>query len=470
MATVSSQIRFGMAAGLCAMLLVAVSCSGRDNSSPSTSVSATKTGCTGGVVVTDPLIAAPVTGGASSVYFSNAASVPQSKDCDGMRQFLSEPQPGLDLQSYVFYGHLDSSDGAVITFSTLGQTSTIGSGAANTSNVKAITTNTGDGVQLGGFAGGPATVMSGTTNPFSARATNAGDFLDVRVVDGQLGQPGSTLEITSSAESLDAAGKGGTTQVWIRATDRSGVAQWGYGPSGFFPQWLQPNQRTAVTDQHGGNVGDYLKASNDPMTNQGSYYYSSTFIDVEQFSVTRDGAVVASGTGGQLIADFVTQKFDDAAKAIIDNGVEWLEFTSFLTRDKAMKIGQVSQSSVGTLPYAVLVEDTGGRLTNGSLAAAQSWPIDGITITPDKTKTWTSPLSKKTYSTAYTVTLVDKGKTDTLTYTVLFDDQEIDTGGRIVYEGIFKVQGTFGGETIDGYSWGEIQPISGFDTQSTGSG
>ena len=50
--------------------------------------------------------------------------------------------------------------------------------------------------------------------------------------------------------------------LYVRARDATGLMQWGYGPSGFFPQWIYPDQRAAITGEYGNSVGRYL--SGDP--------------------------------------------------------------------------------------------------------------------------------------------------------------------------------------------------------------
>nr|WP_249419815.1 lipocalin family protein [Rhabdothermincola salaria] len=124
-----------------------------------------------------------------------------------------------------------------------------------------------------------------------------------------------------------------------------------------------------------------------------------------------------------------------------------------------MKVGVVEQASVGTLPYAIELRADGDRLANGSLAASQRWPIDGITLTPDAAATWTSPRSGKTYTMRYTAELTAAdGTRSSLTYEALYDDQELTVAGRTVYEGLFRVTGELDGETVQGYAWAEIQP------------
>lgn len=475
-----SVLRPIVVAPVLALALLGASCSSSDSgdsadSAAPTALAVSSGGCETGPVVGEALLTPTTATAPQSASFANAVVAPQSIDCAGMTTFISTPQPGFDLQSYVFYGHLTDTNGTVIPFSTLSQTqpAPAGSGspgAAGAPRTAAMTVNTGSGMTIGGLQGLSDTTIevSATSNPFSLRTQTstsgqAPQYVEARVVEGQLGHPGAVIELTAQVEAVMMGGaSAGVTpmQVSVRLRDVAGVGQWGFGPSGFFPQWIEPDQRAAITGTYGGSVADYLTASNDPMTDQGSYYYSSPVVDVEAFTITLDGAVVASGTDGELIADYVSQSFDAAAAAVVDNGVQWTEFSTLLDGGRTLKVGQTEQSSVGTMPYAMMLTTDGARLANGALAASQRWNIGDITITADPGSTWTSPRSGKSYATKYTAELTgtDGEGSASFTYTAVIDDQEIDVAGRAVYEGLYAVSGSLDGQPISGYAWAEIQP------------
>ena len=456
------------------LALVGAACSSTESadSGATTTVRVTPETCESVPAIGDALLTATTADGPQSASYDNDAVAPQSTDCGAMTTFISTPQPGFDLQSYVFYGHLAEPDGTIIPFSTLTQNQAVstGAGPATDLRVSAVTVNTGSGITIGGVDGAPdsAVAVSPTSNPFSLRsqtftADQEPQYVDARVVEGQLGRPGAVIELTAQVDAermADPTAAPVPMQVSVRLRDVAGVGQWGYGPSGFFPQWIEPDQREAITSTHGGSVADYLMASNDPMTDQGSYYYSSPVVEVEAFTITVGGEVVASGQDGELLVDYVTQSFDAAASAVVDNGVQWTEFSTLLDGGRSLKVGEVVQSSVGTLPYAMMLSTDGERLANGSLAASQRWTIGDITITPDQSSSWTSPRSGKSYFTRYTAELAgsDSGSTASFTYTAVIDDQEVDVAGRTVYEGLYAVTGTLDGQPIDGYAWAEVQP------------
>ena len=197
------------------------------------------------------------------------------------------------------------------------------------------------------------------------------------------------------------------------------------------------------------------------MTGQGDYYYSSPVLEVESFSITQNGSVVASGTEGELIGDYVNQSFDAKASAIVDNGVQWTEFTTLLDGGRRMKVGTVVQK----LGRHAAVRRAHPRRRDSGWRTARWRPRCAGTSTPCSsppmpTRTWKSPRSGKSYATTYTAELkgADGTPDASLTYTAVYPDQELDAGGRTVYEGLFAVTGTIDGKAVTGYAWAEIQP------------
>jgi hypothetical protein len=177
--------------------------------------------------------------------------------------------------------------------------------------------------------------------------------------------------------------------------------------------------------------------------------------------VTQDGQVVSRGNKGYLWLDNVNQSFDAAAREIVDNGVQWLEFSVQLPGTRqALKIGRVSQASVGTLPYAILSRGDGEHWRDGLLEPVARWDIGDIAINPVKSSAWTSPISGLRYYMKYDVVLDGDSPRDRghLRIQATFDDQEIALPSRTVYEGLFSVKGMIRGQRVEGQSWAEIQP------------
>lgn len=404
-------------------------------------------------------------------YYSTSAEVAQSKSPAGLRRYLSTEQARFDLQSYPMYGSLIEKNGDVTSFSVMSQQSNNvaptlpGLGYA----VDGVMWNTGRGFTVGGVQGVPEYTLpfTMTQRPWSIRAQALSlgqppQFVDVRVVGGKIGQRNAVYEVTAE---LNAGPLGSGTSrpstVYVRATDTLGMAQWGFGPSGFMPQWLYPHQRQQITSKHDGSVEDYLKDTNDPMRGQGAYYYTTPLLRVDAFTITEGDTVVSQGNEGWLLMDAVTQSYGPKAAELVKSDVTWIEFsTQFPSIGTAMKIGQVTQQSVGAYPYATLADNTTGNNLNGTVAT-DKWPITGIRIHPIPGHEWTSPTTGLKYHLKYEVRLDGQnGQPDSvLTYAAVFPDQEVAfKGGRAVYEGLYTVTGTLNGQKVSGQAWGEVQP------------
>jgi len=130
--------------------------------------------------------------------------------------------------------------------------------------------------------------------------------------------PGSQLNLSSTLLIFKDL-EGGALQTSVVVRDVMGLVNEGYGPASFFPQWLLPAQRTLVTGIYGGSVENYLTSTSDPMNDQGSCYYSAPMLQVESFSITRNGQVISQGSDGLLWMDIVYQSFNTAAQAVVSS-------------------------------------------------------------------------------------------------------------------------------------------------------
>ncbi len=415
--------------------------------------------------------------GLTSAQYRKFATAPQAKSPAGMQAWLSSNQPQMGLQAYIFYGSLTDDEGTEHAFATMVQRIDAVPGLPDISTVVAgILVGSGNGFAQGGIQGIPELTfpLTLTSNPWSVRAESVQlgqmpKFIDARVVVGQLGEPGAVYEITSDVMATPAGGGAPVPlQVYVRMRDTTGVGMWGYGPSGFFPQWLFPQQRSAILDTYGGSVNRYLRATRDPMTSQGSYYYSSPALEVQSFSLVQNGVVIAEGTEGALNADMITQSYDAQAEAVVESGIQWMEFTVPMPGlRQGMKIGKVSQPALGTMPYAMLVRAGGPTARNGALTPANRWNLGRIRIAPVASSTWTSPTSGLSYAMDWTVRLRDgKGRSGTMRLESVYDDQEVvirnadGSINRAVYEGVFSFTGRVAGQPVSGFAWGEIQPAA----------
>lgn len=429
--------------------------------------------CAGAALVTTvlaaPVAAAPAPAGSGELaFYSNSARAPQSVSPAAMRAFLSREQPQFDLQSYPMYGSLIDEAGRTTTVSLLTQqTNDVLPAVPGLSYaVEGVMLNSGGGVVIGGVQGVPDLTLplTLTKRPWSVRGESMQigsrpQFVDARVVSGAVGRRGAVYEFTARVNA-GRLGSGSTSplDLYIRATDTHGLTQWGYGPSGFFPQWIYPGQRRAILGKHDGSVERYLAATNDSMAGQGSYYYTVPLLQVDEFVIADRGRVVSRGHDGHLLMDAVTQSFGPKGHDLVSSGVTWIEFSTQLPGSgQALKIGKVVQDRVGTYPYASLTSPTSGRLANGSRTTT-TWAIDDIRIVPVRSSAWKSPRTGKTYFLTYRVTL-DGPSPSRLTMTAVFPDQEVAfPGGRAVYEGLYEVSGLLNGEKVSGQAWAEVQP------------
>jgi hypothetical protein len=422
-------------------------------------------------VVTPAAQAAPAPTPVVNAYYSPTAQAPQSRSAAAFRKFLSTERTEFDLQSYPFFGSLVDSRGRTSTFSLMMQQTNDIFDLPLSYAVEGVMVNRGSGFTLGGVGGIPGLTLPLTLTavPWSIRAQSfqigqKPQFVDARIVSGRLGQKGAVYELTAA---VTASKVGASTskrlQVYVRAKDTLGMAQWGYGPSGFFPQWIYPKQRKAIEGKYRGDVGAYLAATRDRMSGQGDYYYSAPLLAVQEWSLHENGRRTGHGRGGTLWLDNVEQSFDAKADKVVKNGVTWTEFSTQLPRENAaMKIGWVKQKSVGVLRYAMLASSSNKHARNGNLRPSK-WATQSIRIVPVRSSRWTSPITRLTYYTKYRVILKPSGNAQghgaRLTMTAVFDAQEVSFAkGRAVYEGLYTVTGTLDGRRIRGQAWGEVQP------------
>ena len=415
----------------------------------------------------------PVVPGSANAYYSPRATLPMAQSPQGLVGFLSHDQPQYDEQSYVWAGSLIEDGGSVNAIAVEMQRNDSLGGLVAIPTVSAgvlVNRQADPGYVIGGLGGIPDLTipLALTSHPWSARAQSftpgqQPDFVDVRVVKGTIGERGAVYELSSDVLDIaDGPNKGRRMQTYVRAVDTTGVMQWGYGPSGFSPMWIYPNQRAAILDTYGGSVGDYLAATRDRMASQGTYYFSVPLLKVQQFRIAIDGRRVSHGSAGWIWMDNVERSFDERAQQVIDNDVSWLEFSVQIPKTgQALKIGYTEQASVGRFPYAMLSSPTATKARNGALTSQMNWNINGIRFRPVPGSEWTNPVTGHTFYLKYRVDLDDSGtgKKSSLLFTAALPKQEAVISERAVFEGLFRMTGTIDGTSVDGWGFGELQPV-----------
>lgn len=421
-----------------------------------------------------------------SIAAYSATPLAQGADCTGFRSFLSTGLPQYDSQSFEFFGHLVDDQGQINSIALMSQGNTVIPGlevpwlTMEQTGLIFNRLSLDQGPTFGGMYG-LADITVPTTLGYApwnihVEEQKPSQVVDMRVVSGSIGAVGAVYDLTVSVET-GVAGSDARERATlsIRAQDQTGMIQWGYGPNGFFPLWMfdgnplpaaggpiaTTDQRSAIMNQYGGDIGAYLAATGDPMTGQGSQYYSMPLVEVQQWSVAIGSTYIAGGTGGELFFDNLTETYNDAAQYIVRNGYEWTEFSVQLPDSaQGMLIATTGQQEVGQLHYAMIGGAGSSQSVNGTLQPTANWPQGAIHIAPTA-ETWTSPHSCYVYHLDYVVQL-DASATRPaadLTFRAVADDQELNALNRAVYEGLFAYEGTLGGEAVSGYAWGEIQGV-----------
>lgn len=405
---------------------------------------------------------------AAEVHYSSGLNLPQTQSAEGLSDFFSFDQSGIHLQSYCIFGKLVEEGKPVNAYMSIVQRLDeeipdfgsymfpiviAGAGFNNPETAHII---------FGGSYGiAELTEAVTVTQPWHAHVESPNtpptpypdNTTDMKILSGVMGQKGARYRITSQTKDLE----DGALETSVEVTDEMGIVNDGYGPASFFPQWLPEEQRAVIISSYGGSVGDYLEASGNPMTDQGSYYYSAPMLQVDSFTITRNGRTISQGNDGLLWMDIVYQSFDAAAQEVVKTAT-WNFFTlQFPDENLAMMVTGVHNDYNGDLPVATLFSALGNKSANGALNSIYRWNLQDIEITPVSGSTWTSPSSNLTYYTQYKITLGGEHKAD-LTVTMSWDEQELKVNNTVKYEGYADVTGTLDGKTVNGSAWVELQP------------
>ena len=199
--------------------------------------------------------------------------------------------------------------------------------------------------------------------------------MTMELASGTMGQPAA--EYLLKADVPDQLG--GRLQAEVLIRDRLGAVNQGYGTASFFPQFITGEQRDGITQSYDSSVRDYLEDTADPMTNQGSFYYSQPLMDVERFTIARDGAALSTGSAGTMWMDDVVQTYDQQSLEALGEA-SWEFYSIMLPEENAALMVIAITSANGTLPVATLFNAEADRTANTALEGAVSWPIDQIDV------------------------------------------------------------------------------------------
>ena len=303
-------------------------------------------------------------------------------------------------------------------------------------------------------------LMTVTANPWNVRLNSplqSGPLITISLVSGMMGAVDAEYRITADIPDLN----GVRLQVDMQLRDHFGVVNQGYGSASFFPQFLTTMQREQILSSPVHSVPAYLESTGDPMSCQGSYYYSLPLMDVEQFSVKRDNISLSSGTQGLMWMDYVVQTYDERASEVFSED-SWDFFAIQLPEENAAIMVLQVNSATGALPVATLFRNDSDQTLNSARKAVHSWAIDEIKIEAvSGGRIWTSPTTGNEYDMEHHVRLTSSDWEADLTIRMVRDNQEIviDKSGTIKYEGLGIVEGTLQGRPIAGKAFVELQPV-----------
>ena len=399
-------------------------------------------------------------------YFTQDYVLPQSQSVQQLAEWMSSEHMEYDLDGWFFFGSLvdDTAPAHPGGFFISMQRIRVAEDGTDWQLVPAIVgfnspTVGGRYVYGGVYTLDMAPYVVVESNPWKVEVYNFSvqwwPIMTMELVSGSMGAAGAVYRLT--ADTPD--NLGGRLEADVTVRDRLGAVNQGYGTTSLFPQFITEPQRSEITGSFGNSVGTYLEQTGDPMTCQGSYYYSTPLMDVQSFSIERDGIPLSSGTRGTMWMDDIVQTYDELAKEVLIGNASWEFFSIMLPdEDAAIMVIQI-KSATGTLPVATLFTDGSGRTRNAARNAVHRWEINNIDIEPVPGTIWKSPTTKQKYYQEHRIRLGSNTYPADLTIKMVRNNQEIVYKNMIKYEGLATVEGTLGGKPVNGTAFVELQPV-----------
>ncbi|RJR38545.1 MAG: hypothetical protein C4567_12605 [Deltaproteobacteria bacterium] len=299
-----------------------------------------------------------------------------------------------------------------------------------------------------------------TQNPWKVHAVCPGEspgWMSMELLSGKMGRPNATYLL--KAHLTDQYGERLQARVTLR--DRMGAVQHGYGPASFYPQWLTPLQRSIIRSEFHCSVDAYLQETAAPMKCQGEYYYSLGLMDVQRFEIGVGSASrFAAGNSGTFWMDYCLETLNEAFQSVIKDS-EFVFFAlQFPSRREAMMVFQLDTKTAGRLNVARRYKVDSATARNGALLPIVQWDYNKIHIWPLEGTRWKSEETGLTYPMKYFVWLngPSKAHKGELLLQAVRHNQELVIENSVQYQGLYRVQGTLGGEMVRGQAWVEIQP------------
>jgi len=151
--------------------------------------------------------------------------------------------------------------------------------------------------------------MTVTSNPWTVKLISpfqSGPLITMSTVSGTMGAADAVYSLTADIPDFN----GARLKANVQLRDRFGTVNQEDGTASFFAQFLTDSQREQIMHSSERTVSNYLGTTADPMSCQGSYYYSIPLLYVEQFTIIRDDSLLSSGTKGLMWMDYVVQSYD----------------------------------------------------------------------------------------------------------------------------------------------------------------
>ena len=407
-------------------------------------------------------------------YFTMDYELPQTQSAEQLAQYLASEHLEYDLDGWFFFGSLVDSttpDDLGIFFIAVQRIEEEVDGF-RIPTVPAIvgfnSKSRGNYLFRGVMSIDIDPLVSVSSDPWSVNLTSPlqeGPLITMSLISGTMGQVDATYNLTANIPDID----GTPLKVEVQIRDRFGAINEGDGTASFFAQFLTDSQRDQIMNSKDRKVSTYLEETGDPMSCQGSYYYSLPLLDVENFSIKLNDTVISNGNDGLLWMDYVVQSYDEKALEAIQD-VSWQFFAIQLPEiNTALMVIEIT-TKTGTLPIAKLFDLESEKTLNFASKAKQSWAINEINIEPVSGSKWVSPKSGKEYNTQHRIQLMSNDYPADFVVSMITDDQEIyiefpdGNGGvkkMIKYEGMATVEGTIAGSQISGQAFVELQPVGG---------
>lgn len=402
---------------------------------------------------------------AGCAFFTQDYALPQTQSAQQLSGYLSSEHFEYDLDGWFFFGNLvdNAAPDDIMVFFIAVQRIEMSYKGFRAPVVPAIVAFSNDSLGKYEWRGFLTldidSLMTVTSNPWNVTLNSIfpGDpLITMSLVSGSMGAADAVYSLTADIPDFNNV----VLHAEVQLCDRFGVVNQGYGPASFFPQYLTEEQRAEIMGSSERTVSNYLESTGDPMSCQGSYYYSMPLMDVEQFSIRLDDTIsLSTGSDGLMWMDYVVQSYDQKASEVFSNA-SWDFYAIQLPEANAAIMVIEINSATGSLPIATLFRSDSDRTLNSARKAVHSWAINEINIYHVPGTDWKSPRSGLSYAMQHHIQLTSEDYPADLTIKMVRDDQEIMIDStKIKYEGLGSVEGTLGGQSVSGQAFVEIQPV-----------